>query len=120
MLVFSISVSSLLQTMIVPMFEDLLHWSELEISLFFCGAGVEVSTIISNVYINLQNFFALKLIVSFILLRLLSKKISDRYFYMHTCSTNFTVYFSYQVAIVIWVVRRATGIYLVDNNGRGS
>lgn len=31
--------------MIVPMFEDLLGWTEFEISLFFCGAGVDVSII---------------------------------------------------------------------------
>ena len=29
--------------MIVPMMEDLLGWTEFETSLFFCGAGIDVS-----------------------------------------------------------------------------
>lgn len=46
--------------MIVPLLEELLHWSEFETSLFFCGAGIEVSTIISNVCINLQTILCIK------------------------------------------------------------
>ena len=36
--------------MVVPLLEELLGWSEFETSLFFCGAGVEVSTISSLHY----------------------------------------------------------------------
>lgn len=32
--------------MVVPMLEHLLGWSDFEASLFFCGAGVLVGTII--------------------------------------------------------------------------
>ena len=32
--------------MVVPILEELLGWSEFETSLFFCGAGVEVTTIL--------------------------------------------------------------------------
>ncbi|XP_065884475.1 uncharacterized protein [Dysidea avara] len=35
-----------LETMIVPMFEDLLGWTEFETSLFFCGAGIVVDIVI--------------------------------------------------------------------------
>ena len=31
------------QTMIVPILEDLLKWTEFETSLFYCGAGIDVS-----------------------------------------------------------------------------
>ena len=36
--------------MFVPMFEDLLGWTEFETSLFFCGAGV----IVSNEYVRIK------------------------------------------------------------------
>ena len=41
----SYTILSSFQTMVVPILEDLLGWSEFETSLFFCGAGVEVRPI---------------------------------------------------------------------------
>ena len=63
--------------MVVPMLEYLLGWTELETSLFFCGAGVEVSRTTMRTF-KAHSFLCIKLIFSFILLLFLSKKITDR------------------------------------------
>ena len=67
--------------MFVPMAENLLHWTEKDISYFYSAAGVEVCVVFSVCCIMIisNGLSILQIVVAFVFVGLVSRKLGDRW-----------------------------------------